>query len=389
MNKMSTIQKYVAKTLFGLEDVLATELKNIDAKNIKIQKRAVSFSGNDALLYKANLVLRTCLRILKPIHSFTAANPDQLYRKMKEFNWNSLIKPNDTFAIDGVVNSEFFTHSKYVALKAKDAIVDQIRAKTGKRPNIELKTPTFRLNLHIERNNCSILLDSSGDSLHKRGYRIQGGPAPLNEVLAAGMILLSGWDKNSNFIDPMCGSGTLVIEAALMAKDIGVNVNRKHFGFMNWKSFDKELFKKVKDELISNQKDFSFVIIGNDISRKTIYIAEQNAKAANVLANIKFIVGDYKFLNLNLDSGIIITNPPYDERIKQTNINEFYKGFGDTLKKNFTGFDAWIFSANFEALKNIGLRTSRRLHLYNGALETRFYNYQLYQGSKKKKYAKL
>jgi len=386
LNLRMETKKYIAKTSFGLEDILVKELKEIGASDLIKYKRAVEFKADERLLYKANLSLRTGLRILKPLYSFSAKNSDQLYKKVREYNWNTLITPKDTIAIDGVVNSEHFSHSKYAALKIKDAIVDQIRETKGKRPNVELKNPTFRLNVHIDRDKCSILLDSSGDSLHKRGYRIHGGRAPLNEVLAAGMILLSEWDLNSNFVDPMCGSGTLLIEAVLMAKNIAPNINRELFGFMNWKSFDEELFTEVKNELINNQRDSSHIFIGNDLSSETIEIAKINAKAANVLDDIKFVVGDFKNITHDLESGIIITNPPYDERIKQININNFYKEFGDTLKSNFTGFNAWILSANSEALKNLGLKTSRRLHLYNGPLETRFYNYKMYKGSIKKKY---
>ena len=388
MNTKNTQTKYIAKTSFGLEEVLAKEIKNLGVTKFELHKRAVEFICDDELLYKANLSLRTCLRILKPLHYFTARTPEQLYNKTKEFDWNSLITPSETIAIDGVVNSEFFKHSKYAALKVKDAIVDQIRDKKGTRPNVELDNPTFRLNVHIEKDNCSILLDSSGDSLHRRGYRIKGGIAPLNEVLAAGMIYLSEWDLESNFVDPMCGSGTLLIEAALMSRNIPPNLNREHFGFMNWKTFDKNLFAKVKSELITKQQKINHKIIGNDISPNSIELAEHNAKAANVFEDIELKVGDFKNFEHNLENGIIITNPPYDERIKQENINEFYKEFGDTLKNNFAGFDAWILSANLQALKNIGLRTSKRIQLFNGALETKFYNYKLYKGSLKAKYDK-
>lgn len=378
--------KYVAKTSFGLEDILAKELKEIGATDIVKHKRAVEFKGDLGILYKANMSLRTCLRILKPLHKFIASNPDQLYRKTKEFNWGLLIKPDDTLAIDGVVNSEYFTHSKYAALKVKDAIVDQIREKKGKRPNVDIKNPDYRLNIHIDRNECSLLLDSSGDSLHKRGYRIHGGTAPLNEVLAAGLIFLSEWDLNSHFVDPMCGSGTLLIEAILMAKNIAPNINREKFGFMNWKDYDEELLKKIRNKLISEQKDFKYSILGNDLSENAITNAKTNAKAAKVFDDIKFMIGDFKDIDHDFINGIVITNPPYDERIKQENIVEFYKSFGDTLKNKFTGFDAWILSANKEALKHLGLRTSKRLHLFNGSLESKFHNYKLYKGSLKKKY---
>lgn len=378
--------KYIAKTSFGLEDILAKELHDIGASNVVKYKRAVEFEGDLRLLYKANFCLRTCLRILKPIHKFRATNADQLYIQTRKFDWNSLVSPNDTIAIDGVVNSDYFTHSKYAALKVKDAIVDQIRDAKGKRPNVDIKNPTYRFNIHIDRNECSILLDSSGDSLHKRGYRIHGGTAPLNEVLAAGLIYLSEWDLNSNFIDPMCGSGTILIEAILLAKNIAPNINREKFGFMYWQDYDEKLFNKVKTDLIANQKEFNYEIVGNDLSENAITNAQTNAKAAKVFDDIKFIIGDFKDIKHDLETGIIITNPPYDERIKQDNVVAFYKDFGDTLKNKFTGFDAWVLSANKEALKHLGLRTSRRLHLFNGALESKFHNYKLYSGSHKRKH---
>ncbi len=378
--------RYIAKTSYGLEDVLAKELHDIGATNIIKYKRAVEFEGNLELLYKANFSLRTCLRILKPLHHFRATNADQLYIQTKKFNWNSLVNPNDTIAIDGVVNSDYFTHSKYAALKVKDAIVDQIRDAKGKRPNVDIKNPTYRFNIHIDRNECSILLDSSGDSLHKRGYRMHGGTAPLNEVLAAGMIYLSEWNLDTNFVDPMCGSGTIIIEALLMAKNIAPNINRDRFGFMDWEDYDKDLFIKTKNELILQQREFNHTFIANDLGENAIVNAKNNANAALIGDNIKFIVGDFKKLEHNLEDGFIITNPPYDERIKQENVVEFYKEFGDTLKNNFTGFEAWVLSSNKEALKHLGLRTSRRLMLYNGALECKFHNYKMYKGSLKKKY---
>ncbi|MEE9431029.1 MAG: THUMP domain-containing protein [Melioribacteraceae bacterium] len=378
--------KFIAKTFAGLEEVLAEELLNIGASDVSIQKRAVSFVGDEKLLYTANLSLRTCLRILKPIHKFNAINTDQLYRNIQKYDWTNLISVDDTFAIDSVVHSEYFKHSKYAALKVKDAIVDQIRYAKGKRPNIDIEDPTFRINLHIDQNVVTISLDSSGESLHRRSYRLDGEKAPLNEVLAVGMILLSGWNGQSNFVDPMCGSGTLVVEAAMLAKNIAPNFKRNNFGFMNWKSFDKKLYVEVKEDLVSNQNKFEFRIIGSDISSRAIESAKKNAERAEVFDMISFEQNDYEQLEHNLDSGVIITNPPYGERLKQININDFYKNLGDTFKNNFSGFDAWVFSANKEALKNIGLRTSRRLVLYNGSLECKFHCYQLYRGSKKAKF---
>lgn len=379
-------QKFIAKTFNGLEEVLANELTNIGATNVSVQKRAVSFVGDEKLLYKSNLALRTCLRILKPIHKFDAINTDQLYRNVQKYDWTKLISVDDTFAIDNVVHSQYFKHSKYAALKIKDAIVDQIRYEKGKRPNIDIEDPTVRINLHIDHNVVTISLDSSGESLHRRSYRLDGEKAPLNEVLAAGMILLSGWDSQSNFIDPMCGSGTLVIEAATMAKNIAPNLIRNNFGFMKWKSFNKKLYEDVKQELLSNQKESEIKMIGSDLSSGAIESAKKNAKRADVIDIIDLRLNNFEQLEHNLESGIIITNPPYGERLKQTNINDFYKKLGDTFKNNFNGFDAWVFSANKEALKNIGLRTSRRLMLNNGSLECKFHSYQLYRGSKKAKF---
>lgn len=377
---------YIAKTLFGLEKILADELYNFGADKIAITNRAVSFETDLKTIYKINLGARTALRILFPIKTFYAKNPDQLYRKSKEYGWSNLINVNDTFLVDSVVNSKNFKHSKYAALKLKDAIVDKIRSQKSKRPNIDTKNPKFRINLHIENEKCTISLDSSGESLHKRGYRLSGERAPLNEVLAAGMILLSGWDKNSPFIDPMCGSGTLPIEAAMISLNIPPNLNRDKFGFMNWKSFDDKLYQKTKHELKSKIKESCGTIFGNDKDSKTLISAEENSKRAGVNNVIKFVEGDFFDKSNSYENGILICNPPYGERLKPEAIENFYSKIGDTLKNNYNGFDAWILSSNKSALKKLGLRTSRRLVLFNGALECKYHNYKLYKGSLKKKY---
>lgn len=379
-------EKYIAKTLYGLENILAAELKNFGAENIKISNRAVNFNANIDAIYRINLASRTALRVLHPILNFRAKNADQLYAYAKRFNWDQIIKIRDTFAIDSVTNSTFFRHSKYAALKLKDAIVDQIRGKTKSRPNVDPKDPDIRLNLHIENNEITISLDATGDSLHKRGYRLQGEKAPLNEVLAAGMILLSDWDGKSNFIDPMCGSGTLAIEAALIAQNIPPNLYREKFAFMNWKNFNKQIFHDVKSDLISKKKNFLYKIIANEINGSALISAKANAKRAKVESIIDFRNEDFFNLSNELDSGVIVTNPPYGERMRTEDITEFYKKIGDTLKSNYKGFSAWILSSNKDALKNFGLRTSKRLTLLNGSLECKFHNYKMYQGSLKKKY---
>jgi len=377
---------YIAKTLFGLEEILAKELSQIGANKIYVSNRAVNFEADLKTLYKINLGARTALRVLFPIKSFTAKNPDQLYKKSKEYGWAQLISLNDTFLVDSVVNSNNFKHSKYAALKLKDAIVDKIRSQKGKRPNVDTKNPTFGINLHIDDEKCTISLDTSGESLHKRGYRLSGERAPLNEVLAAGMIFLSGWDKKAPFIDPMCGSGTLAIEAALMALNIPPNLNRNKFGFMNWKSFDKQIYQNAVTELKLDIKETCEIIIGNDNNSKSLISAKNNAKRASVDNVIKFTDNDFFKSNNSLESGTLICNPPYGERLKQEDIDEFYKKIGDTLKTNYNGFDAWVLSSNKIALKKLGLRTSRRLLLFNGALECKYHNYKLYKGSMKKKY---
>lgn len=384
--KNQTKDKYIAKTLFGLENVLADELRTLGAENIKIANRAVNFSSDLDVLYKINLASRTALRILHPILTFRAKSTEQLYSNAKKYNWHQLIKVRDTFAIDSVTNSTFFRHSKYAALKLKDAIVDQIRERTNSRPNINPKNPDIRLNLHIENNEITISLDSTGESLHRRGYRLQGEKAPLNEVLAAGMILLSDWDRNSNFIDPLCGSGTLAIEAALIALNLPPNLHREKFAFMTWKNFNKKMFQEIKSDLISKKKNFPHKIIGNEINGLTLTSAKANAKRAKVDFIIDFRNEDFFKMNNELNSGTIVTNPPYGERMRTEDINEFYKTIGDTLKNNYKGFSAWILSSNKDALKHFGLRTSKKLTLFNGALECKFHNYTMYEGSLKKKH---
>ena len=384
--KSNRKDKYIAKTLYGLENVLAEELNELGAENIKAVNRAVNFNADLDTIYRINLASRTALRVLHPILNFRAKTADQLYSSAKKFNWDQIIKVKDTFAIDSVTNSAFFRHSKYAALKLKDAIVDQIRVKTKSRPNVDPKDPDIRLNLHIENNEITISLDASGDSLHKRGYRLQGEKAPLNEVLSAGMILLSDWDRNSNFVDPMCGSGTLAIEAALIAQNIPPNLHREKFAFMNWENFNKKIFHEVKSDLISKKKNFSCKIIANEINGSTLISARANAKRAKVESIIEFRNEDFFNVGNDLNSGVVVTNPPYGERMHTEDINEFYKKIGDTLKSNYKGFSAWILSSNKDALKHFGLRTSKRLTLFNGSLECKFHNYKMYQGSLKKKY---
>jgi putative N6-adenine-specific DNA methylase len=378
--------KMIAKTIFGLEETLSTELLRLGAKNVETHNRAVSFEGDIGFMYKANLCLRTALRILVPFETFTVTNEQAFYDSIKKIDWEKYMDVSDTLAIDTVLNSELFTHSQYISQKAKDAIVDQFREKHNERPNVDLDKPTIRINIHIYNDTCTIALDSSGESLHKRGYRDKTNLAPINEVLAAGLVLLSGWDKRTNFIDPMCGSGTIVIEAALIANNIPAGYFREDFGFQRWNKFmpfNEELWDLIFDSAVNKITDHKQTIIGSEISPNVSKKAKENVKLAKVDDIVTIKTGDMKDFEVPAGRGVVIINPPYGERMVKDNIDELYKMMGDTFKQKFSGYDCWILSSNIEALKNIGLRPSRKITLYNGQLECKFMKYEMYQGTKK------
>jgi len=375
----------LAKTLFGLEQVLADELKAIGAEDIEILKRAVGFTGDKEIMYRSNYCCRTALRVLKPIAKFSVNSADELYNNVKRINWPQYLDLNGTFAIDETVGSSVFLHTKFVALKAKDAIADRFREKFGRRPSVDVRNPDLRINIHIYKDDCTISLDSSGDPLYKRGYRILTDKAPINEILAAGMILLSGWEKDCNFIDPMCGSGTILIEAAMFANNIPPGYFR-NFGFEKWNDFDRKLWEKIIQETESKKCDFNFDIVGSDRSYKAIEIARQNLKEANLQNHITLFHNSIEKQIPPKAKGIMIMNPPYGERMEVNNQMELYKKIGDSLKKNYAGYSAWLISSDFNALKHIGLRPSRKIALYNGQLECRYLRFDIYEGSKKQKY---
>ncbi|MEZ5039278.1 MAG: THUMP domain-containing protein [Saprospiraceae bacterium] len=379
---------YLAKTLAGLEEILAKELKAIGAQDVEIGNRVVRFSGDKTILYRANLELRTAIRILTPIHRFRVRHENELYKKVQQVDWSQYIGLNDTFAINAVTNSEAITHSHYAALKTKDAIVDQFRNKTGQRPSVDIHSPTLRLNLHIRNDWGTILLDSSGDSLHKRGYRQSTVPAPINEVLAAGMILLADWQADGHFVDAMCGSGTLPIEAALIAYNIPPQVLRQEFGFMRWPDFDAELWKETRKAALARSKDFAYEIWANDKDNDAIQATKANIRAIGFTDKIKVTQGDYSDFEPPVGSGLMMLNPPYDERLERSDINALYKAIGDRLKQSYSGWEAWLISSNMAALKYIGLRPSRKIPLFNGPLECKFHKFELYRGSKKGKWMK-
>jgi len=376
------IFEIIATTLFGLEEILAQELRELGAADIEVLSRAVRYKGNREMLYKSNLLLRTAVKVLKPIGTFYAANEQQLYDKIKKINWDEYFSYNKTFAIDGSTHSEIFTHSKFIALKSKDAIADQFREKYDIRPSVDTENPDLRINVHINDKTVIVSLDSSGSSLGKRNYRLAQTEAPINEVLAAGIILLSGWDKTCDFIDPMCGSGTFSIEAALLANNIPSGRNRK-FGFETWGDFDLNLWNDVKAKADSNIISSNVKIFANDIDNKALDIAFANAKRAGVSNLITFDTIDFFHTSHDTGKGHVIMNPPYGERLQINEITNFYQDIGSRLKHFYQGCDAWIISANYEALKNFGLRTSKKIKLYNGPLECRLQKYELYQGSKK------
>jgi len=375
----------IAKTFAGLEDVLAEELRNIGCENIKPLRRAVEFHGDNIAMYKANYLCRTALRILKPVKLFRAVNEEELYKGVSEIEWWTLMDLEDTFAIDSVVNSSYFNHSKFVALKTKDAIADCFRKKFDKRPSVDTENPSVRINIRVFNDEVTVSLDSSGTSLHRRGYRIETGLAPINEVLAAGMILLSDWKRDCHFVDPMCGSGTILMEAALIANKIPPGFYRQSFGFEKWKDFDAEAWEKIKDDAIAGQQEFEHMIIGSDISGKMISISRNNIRNARMHKDIDLQASNITDYIPPAGKGIMITNPPYGERMKVEDVKALYKKIGDTLKKNYAGYDAWIISSDLEAHKFVGLRPSRKIKVFNGPLECRFLKFSIYEGSKKRR----
>lgn len=374
----------VAKTFQGLEEILADELRNLGAENISPGRRMVSFEGDTEMLYKANLCCRTALRILKPIFKFTAEDADTLYDMTKEFDWESILSVDSTFSIDPVVNSDIFTHSRYVTYRVKDAIVDHFKDKYGadKRPGVRLQDADVMLNVHIDENRVTFSLDSSGESLHRRGYRVAQTEAPINEVLAAGIILKSGWDGSTPLVDPMCGSGTFLIEAALIAANINPGVYRKKFAFENWNDFDEELFESLYND-DSNERSFAGTIYGSDISPKAIAISEKNIKQAGVGKYIDLSIKPLSQWEEAPEEGTLITNPPYGERITVEDMEGLYSMIGTKLKKVFKGYKAWIIGYQEEYFKKIGLTPSVKMPILNGALECELREYEIFEGDYK------
>ena len=369
----------IAKTFMGLEPVLANELTQLGAKNVQVGRRMVSFTGDKEMMYRANFQLHTAIRILKPIKHFKALSADDVYEGVKDIDWTEYLSLDKTFAVDSVVFSEEFRHSKFVAYKVKDAIVDQFREKTGNRPNISVSNPDMRLHIHIAEDQCTLCLDSSGESLHRRGYRQESVEAPLNEVLAAGMILMTGWRGETDFIDPMCGSGTLLIEAALIARNMAPGLFRKEFAFEKWPDFDADLFDKIYND-DSQEREFNHHIYGYDVDIKAVNTARLNVKAAGLTSDITVEEQDFKNFTQPKEKSIMVTNPPYGERISTSDLLGTYKMIGERLKHQFTGNEAWVLSYREECFSQIGLKPSIKISLFNGSLECEFRKYQMFDG---------
>ena len=376
----------IAKTLFGFEEILAKELRNLGAGNVEVGVRNVAFDGDNGFMYKANLCLRTAIKIIKPISSFQVFNEDDLYRKIYRMDWAEYLSVDDTFAIDATVFSDNFTHSLYVSQKTKDAIADKFRETDGKRPNVDVKSPDLRINIHIHKNDCNVSLDSSGASLHHRGYRISTNIAPINEVLAAGLLLLSGWDGQCDFMDPMCGSGTMLTEAAMIACNIPANINRKGFAFEKWPDFDAELYDKIVDSSLKKTREFHHKIIGFDKAPSAVRKAIENVENANLTEYINISRENFFKTKKETEGPLhICFNPPYGERL-DIDMQNFYASIGDTLKQGYPGTNAWLITSNLDALKYVGLRPSRKIKVFNSHLESRLVKYEMYEGSKKAKY---
>ncbi len=369
----------IAKTFMGLEQVLAQELTDLGANNVQIGRRMVAFTGNKETMYRANFQLHTAIRILKPIAHFKARSAEDMYDEVRKIEWSQYIQEGKTFSVDSVVYSEEFTNSRFVTYKVKDAIVDQFRERTGTRPNISVSNPELRLNIHIAEDNATLSLDSSGESLHRRGYRQESVEAPLNEVLAAGMILMTGWKGETDFIDPMCGSGTLPIEAALIAHNISPGVFRKEFAFEKWADFDQELFDMIYND-DSQEREFKHHIFGYDTDMKAVNTARMNVAAAGLSRDITIEQQDFKAFSQPKEKSIIVMNPPYGERISTPNLLGTYKMIGERLKHQFMGNEAWILSYREECFRQIGLKPSIKIPVYNGSLECEFRRYQLFDG---------
>ena len=376
----------LAKTFKGLEQVLATELVQLGANNVQVERRAVSFTGDKRMLYTANMCLRTASRVLVPILSFKAQKADDIYEQVKDLDWSQYMTIKTTFQIDATVYSDYFRHSQFVTYRVKDAIVDYWMERENQRPSVKLEGADLYLNVHIAGDRVTLSLDSSGESLHKRGYRVANTQAPINEALAAGMLLLAGWNGQSDFYDPMCGSGTLLIEAALIARNIAPGIYRQGFAFEKWADFDADLWDEVYND-DSREREFKHKIYGSDAGFYAVQAATKNIQSASLQRDIEvkqIRIEELRLADTNTEGALVMINPPYGERLSQDkNVLRLYQDMGTALKHQFNGATAWIISSNEDALKCVGLRPAKKIHLVNGDLECLFNKYELFKGDRK------
>ncbi len=381
----SHTKQFVAKTLAGLEDLLAAELESMGATSINKLTRAVAFEGDKAMIYKANYLSRYAIKILVPLVEFEAATVDELYHGVKQYPWEQLMTFRDTFVVEAVLVNSSFDHSHYISLKVKDAVADRFNEKYHRRPSVSKDNADMHLSLYVYRTHCTLYLDSSGEPLFKRGYRVAVGEAPISEVLAAGLIGLTGWKGEVNFVDPFCGSGTLLIEAAMQAQNIPAGQYRPHFGFMRWRDFERMLWQDIQSDARKRTRNQEVEIFGSDIDEKALLNAQKNIRRAGLENDITLKKADFRKTSFD-GPGIMVSNPPYGERLKPDDIVALYKSIGDTLKHHYKGFDAWIISSDFHAFKHIGLKPKPKLTLFNGPLECRFARFEIYEGSRKARY---
>ncbi len=372
----------IAKTVSGLEPVLAEELTLLGVPDVMVLNRAVSFTGDKATMYRVNYLCRTALRILKPLFHFEIGDQDTLYEQMNAYPWETVMDVGQTFAIDAVISYTVFTNSQFVAQRAKDAIADRFRQIGGKRPSVDLDHPDLKINVHLFRDLCTVSVDSSGQSLHRRGYRKSAGPAPINEVLAAGLIRLSGWSPEFPLLDPMCGSGTILIEAAMLAKQIPAGYFRKDYGFMTWRDYDNALWEEVRKACDAQITTTGIQIAGFDRASRAIMSATENLQLTGLKEEIRLETVSFEDSAPPFEKGFIISNPPYDERLKLDDSVAFYKMIGNVMKRKYAGFTAWLISSDLESLKFVGLRPSRKITIFNGPLECRFMKFDLFEGKK-------
>ncbi len=383
---LKTDLRIVVSTYAGLEELLAQELRQLGGRDVEIHTRAVSCVGDKGFMYKVNFCSRLALRVMVSLTSFSIKDGDDLYREVAAIDWTEFMKVSQTFAVRCTLNSELFDTNLYPALKVKDAIADSFRSNGGKRPDVEKENPDLEVMVFINRDRCTLLLNSSGESLHRRGYRAEVDKAPLSEVLAAGIIMMSGWEPHKPLIDFMCGSGTIPIEAALMAANIPPGAFRKQFAFEKWPDFDEALYKTIREKQIERINDNPVRIYGNEINRFVLEKAEENVKNAGVEDMVQLSLGDFNDFERPSGNGVVIINPPYGEKLQPEDLDALYKSIGDRFKKNYAGYKAWIFTGSPEGAKAIGLRSNRKIKLFNGPIECRLLGYELFEGSKKDMY---